>query len=297
MPPKLRNQKAPLEDPPQRLSTPTDIRLGELDEDVRVVDRTEDEDEIEEREDEVEDSRGAEGRGVREEGVTRDGGVVSGGGGASEVPPAFEAFIQAMTSMMGRVEPRRVEREMDRFTLSPRETIKEIPSFKEGGDLSKYVRGLEAELAELKLPKQHWKTVLLSKLPPKVKDTVVEAIEAGATYAELKGSLLKRVGRSLRELELDVFPQRRRVGKDRVERVKEVIRTVERVSMLCPSRNDIKLFLARGMFCAELTQTECGMVGGQTIKKMDDLVEAACLLRETSQVRGREESKPGGPPK
>lgn len=209
MPPKLRNQKAPLEDPPQRLSTPTDIRLGELDEDVRVVDRTEDEDEIEEREDEVEDSRGAEGRGVREEGVTRDGGVVSGGGGASEVPPAFEAFIQAMTCMMGRVEPRRVERETDRFTLSPRETIKEIPSFKEGGDLSKYVRGLEAELAELKLPKQHWKTVLLSKLPPKVKDTVVEAIEAGATYAELKGSLLKRVGRSLRELELDVFPQRR----------------------------------------------------------------------------------------
>ncbi len=109
----------------------------------------------------------------------------------------------------GRVEPRRVEKETDRFTLSPRETIREIPSFKEGGDLSKYVSGLEAELAELKLPKQHWKTVLLSKLPPKVKDTIVEAIEAGATYAELKGSLLKRVGRSLRELELDVFPQRK----------------------------------------------------------------------------------------
>ncbi len=115
--------------------------------------------------------------------------------------------------------------------------------------------------------------MLLSKLPSKVKDNVVEVVVSGGSYQELKRALLKRVGPSLRELELEFFPQKRRSTQDRVEKAKEIIRLVEQTSMLCPTRNDFKLFLARACFVA------------------------SCLLKETGLIRSREDRKVGGQPK
>ncbi len=65
-----------------------------------------------------------------------------------------------------------------------------------------------------------------------------------------------------------------------MERAKETIRLVERASMLCPTRNDFKLFLARGLLCSELSFTECGLVSSSSVTTMDGLVEAACLQRD-----------------
>ncbi len=56
--------------------------------------------------------------------------------------------------------------------------------------------------------------------------------------------------------------------------------------MLCPSRAEFKLFLARGVPCSELTPTECGMVSTAGVTTTDELVEAACLLRVTGLVGG-----------
>ena len=64
-------------------------------------------------------------RGSREE----VGGSV--GAGVSDVPAGFDAFVQAMTAMMRRVEPKRTRVEKtDKFALSPREAIRDIPSWR-----------------------------------------------------------------------------------------------------------------------------------------------------------------------
>ncbi len=53
------------------------------------------------------------------------------GAGASDVPAGFDAFVQAMTAMMRRVEPKRTRVEKtDKFALSPREAIRDIPSWR-----------------------------------------------------------------------------------------------------------------------------------------------------------------------
>ncbi len=88
-------------------------------------------------------------------------------------------------------------RNVDPFSVSPREAVRDIPSYRESGDLAKYLRGLEAELSEFSMPRKYWRGVLLSKLPSKVKNNVVEVVESGGSYQELKRALLKRVGPSL----------------------------------------------------------------------------------------------------
>ncbi len=267
--------------------------LPEEDEDAEFRNRMDDEESEKES-----DVRGGWEDRVEGEGVTEGGVGAVGGADAASMPAGFDAFVQAMISMIQRVDPKRSrEKERDKYAISPTEAVKEIPFFREVGDLFKYIRSLEAELSELSMPKKYWIGILLSKLPPKVKDVVVEAIEAWASYSDIKVSLLSRVGRTLRVPTLRVRVRVLSSGRDRVERFKEAIRMVERVSMLCHSRNDFKLFLAKGMFCSELTQAECGMVGSQGVQTMDDLIEAASLLKENSLVKGREEPRIDGLPK
>ena len=43
-------------------------------------------------------------------------------------------------------------RNVDPFSVSPREAVRDIPSYREGEDLAKYLRGLEAELSEFSMP-------------------------------------------------------------------------------------------------------------------------------------------------
>ncbi len=73
-------------------------------------------------------------------------------------------------------------------------------------DIAKYVRTLEAEFKELDVERKYWKRLLLSKLPAKIKEHIVEIIEGEhCTYDELKKALLARVGLSKRELEVKLF--------------------------------------------------------------------------------------------
>ncbi len=173
-------------------------------------------------------------------------------------------------------------------TLSTRDSIKELPSYLEGGDLATFIRGLEAELKELGVEDKHWRSILLLKLPPKIKEQVVEHIEGRKPYPELKCALLTKVGKSLQELEHEFFPPRRRCTKDRVQRVREITTMANRVFMLCPTEEALKLFVVRGMLYSELPPHECGILSGQGAETVNDLVDATSLLRENNLACGRD---------
>ncbi len=164
-------------------------------------------------------------------------GVVGTGGSAGvrdkDMEPTVTlsaTLLENLFSRLGDTLAARLPPTADAATVAPdlahiamnREAMRDLPQFKEGGDLSVYLRGLEAELRELGISKERWRAILLTKLPAKVKELVVELIEGRAQYDVLKGALLKRVGKSIRELGVELFPARRRCQKDRVERAREI---------------------------------------------------------------------------
>ncbi len=67
------------------------------------------------------------------------------------------------------------------FVLSPKEVVAGIPPFKEGWNLPKYIKSFELKLQALKVNKMYWKTLLLGKLPSKIKKTMVELMEIDET--------------------------------------------------------------------------------------------------------------------
>ncbi len=71
-------------------------------------------------------------------------------------------------------------RKQSQFFLSPRETVRDIPSYRENGDFAKCIRGLKVELLELEVTYTNWRTILLSKLPHKVKDYIIGVIRVEA---------------------------------------------------------------------------------------------------------------------
>ncbi len=56
------------------------------------------------------------------------------------------------------------------------------------------------------MPKRYWRGALLTKLPGKVKDSVIELVEGRNSYDQLKAGLLKRIGPSRKEIEMKFFP-------------------------------------------------------------------------------------------
>ncbi len=247
---------------------------------------------------------------TRVEGAVGGEGVVGTGGSAGvrdrDMEPTVTlsaTLLESLFSRLGDTLAARPPPTAGATTVTPdlahialnREAIRDLPQFKEGGDLSVYLRGLEAELTELGIGKERWRAILLTKLPAKVKELVVELIEGRAQYDVLKGTLLKRVGKSIRELGVELFPARRRCQKDRVERVREIVALVKRIGMLCPDLPSVKLFMAQSFFYSELSATECGVISGQNPTSLDKLIDAAGLLKEASVVgSGRVESRERG---
>ena len=78
----------------------------------------------------------------------------------------------------------------------------------------------------------------------------------------MKKALLARVGLSKRELEVKLFIELDRDTRsmDRVSRLKHIVNLVERVCMMCELKEDLKLFLIKGLYGKNLDIDEMGVV-------------------------------------
>ncbi len=73
-------------------------------------------------------------------------------------------------------------------------------------EISKFIRGMEADLRDIDVSRAQYKRILLSKLTRKVREHVVHLVdEEGCTYDSLKWKLLEKVGLSRRDLEIKLF--------------------------------------------------------------------------------------------
>ncbi len=161
--------------------------------------------------------------------------------------------------------------------------VNTIASYKEGTDMNKYVRGLEVELRDLGIKEKRWKCILLSKLPAKVKETVLDVVEeSGCTYSRLKEVLVGRVGYRLRDLELKLFTDLDRDTRsmDRMSRFKHISHLVDRVAMICGTMD-----LVKGLFSTQLSVMEQGVVNATKVEKLSNLGDIASTLRDSGSSR------------
>ncbi len=172
--------------------------------------------------------------------------------------------------------------------------VRDIASYSGTGDLSAYIRGLEAQLREIGIPKTEWKRVLLGKLPSNVTEKVATQIESGEKYRHIKEALVRSNGKCLRMLAIEYFPNLRVSSRDRVELARKIIAEVERISMLCPSREDLKIFIAQNYYASVLSQVECSILNGYEMESLKDLMDIAMTLRNTQLTGSRREKQDRG---
>ncbi len=94
---------------------------------------------VEEREEEPEIEEEEVVEGEREGADTVPGAVLKIGGGYNLLE--FAKLLKAV-----------MKQDRDPFAINPRDAVKEIPSYREGGHLAKSIRSLEAELLEIHMP-------------------------------------------------------------------------------------------------------------------------------------------------
>ncbi len=72
--------------------------------------------------------------------------------------------------MMRETGPRR-----ERDTIFDKgRMVNNIPCFREGSEISKYLKGFEADLVDIGVAKKHYKRTLLNKFPPKTREKIVD---------------------------------------------------------------------------------------------------------------------------
>ncbi len=97
---------------------------------------------------------------------------------------------------------RLVEKSTGTGVLDPTKMVDRILPFKESSNISLFLQSLEAELnGGIGVRKEDFKQILVSKLPYKTKETILDLLgREDSTYGMLKSRLLDKVGLSKREV-------------------------------------------------------------------------------------------------
>ncbi len=209
------------------------------------------------------------------------------------LPPMTSAQLSSILAAFRGSTGAREESGMESASREARrrrdELVRDMTSYSEGSDLSAYIRGLEAQLSEIAVPSREWKRVVLNKLPSSIIRKVTELIEAGESYDVIKNALVRNNGKCLRTMAMGMFPNRKPSVKDQVELAREVVAEIERICMLCPTWDDIKIFMAKNYYSCMLTPAEITLLNGQNLTSLKDLVAIAFTLRDSQLVGKKEE--------
>ncbi len=198
--------------------------------------------------------------------------------------PSANEFMRMFQSMMAGLMKASDSRGSDTL-LDKGKMVDSIPNHKDGTEISKFIRGMEADLRDIGVSRAQYKIILLSKLTPKVREHVVDLVdEEGCTYDSLKRKLLEKVGLSRRDLEIKLFNDLEEDTKsmDRVARYKHVKALVDRVCMMVKDKEELALFMAKRLFRVGLPLTEQGLIDGRKITCFYDLSEVATTLKSTN---------------
>ena len=168
--------------------------------------------------------------------------------------------------------------------------VDNVPAYRDGTEMSKYLRGFEADMRCIGVSKDNYKSILQSKLSPKVREKVVELIDDDhCTYDRLKCKLVESVGLSKRDLEIKLFEDFEADVRhmDREARWRHVKSLTDRAMMMFPEKYDLALFMAKGLYRVGLPASDQGVIDSRKITRFSDMSEVAATLK-TTNTRSKE---------
>ncbi len=186
-------------------------------------------------------------------------------------------------SSAGRVVPPSVPSHSDRT----RHVIGLAPH-KDGIDIAKYIRKLEADLADLSVPRSEYKTILYQKLSSKTAASIVSSVDrATCSYEDLKQILIDSLGSGKTSLGSKLTAEfnsdvRNMNPLDKYVHLKGLIDSVD---MTVLERSDILLFFAMAIYRASLTAQQRSVMDGREIDTFRDLNKLALSLHSTDNDR------------
>ncbi len=170
--------------------------------------------------------------------------------------------------------------------------IAALAPHKDGTDIMKFIKKLEADLADLGCPRARYKTVLLQKLQSKTSIACVASIDRENTsYAELKELLIEGLGSSKTALGIKLIEDFSSATKsmNSLESYAYLKGLVDSVDMATVNKTEVLLFFTKAIFRASRPASQRMLMDAHEVGSFKDLNRVALSFQtaepETPVVR------------
>ncbi len=222
----------------------------------------------------------------RVEGVVGDPGPM----GFNTFMTHMNEMIKNMATMTGATAGGQASAEMNR-------QINNLAPHKDGADIAKYIRKLEADLRDIGVPAARFKSVLYQKLQSKMASAIVASLDRNScTYAELKETLVDALGSSRTSLGIKLISDFQTATKtmSSLETFVYLKGLTDSISMVTDSKDDVLLFIACAVFRATRPLHQRGVMDSREVASFKDLNKLALTLQTSDSDRshvGRGQSR------
>ena len=198
-----------------------------------------------------------------------------------------EELLRAQEEKLAKLDGDRVMRE-ERSKLVDR-----ITPMKEGGEIEVYVHTLEAELIGANIPDEQWKSILLNKVPTKVKALALDLLEdSSTTYLDIKTRLLVRGGISQTEAGIKIYSSWVKDNKGKAGRgdVRQLFALVDRYFNGCMDLRQCKTRTVLALYRLALDEKDRVTLDGKMVTTKEELynvVDTIDALRATRRMEAK----------
>ncbi len=206
---------------------------------------------------------------------------------SSGLSEGMQSLLRGLVSEFTRAvaAPDRSRDSMQEIELSRQ--INSLAPHKDGVDMAKYVRKLEADLRDLGCPMRRWKSVLLQKLQSKTASSIVAGIDRDETdYEQLKEILLDALGSSLTSIGAKLTTEFANATRSMspLETYVHLKSLMDSVDMMCHSKAELLLFFACATYRASRPVAQRAIMDQREFTSFKDLNKFALSIDSTDSV-------------
>ncbi len=166
--------------------------------------------------------------------------------------------------------------------------IGSLSSHKDGMDIAKFIRKLEADLSDIGYPSGRWKQILLQKLQSKSASAIVAGIDRDCTsYDQLKEILIEALGCNLTALGAKLTTEFAQATKamSPLETYVHLKSIVDSVDMMCHSKEELLLFMACATYRASRPVAQRALMDQREFTSVRDLNKFALSINTSESER------------
>ncbi len=166
-------------------------------------------------------------------------------------PQGFNTLMTQFTKMMKNMAVLTGASAGGHASAEKNRQVNNLPPHKDGADIAKYIRKLEADLRDIGVPPARYKSILYQKLQSKLASATVASIDRDScTYAELKETLVDALGSSRTSLGIKLISdfQSAMRSMSSLETFVYLKGLTDSISMVTDSKEDVLLFIACAVF-------------------------------------------------